>query len=906
MSRPSSKILRSLVHVVVIYLLTMSAILTAKVQASDQNSESGSIGEVDCEVSEGDKAFGIQVILDVACAAGGLGCYNDHCRYCKVIETFKSAHLESCESLGTSFPTMASLTVSTGSCLVSSGDAGVGVGGMTDPSCLYGGIGCYSDHCRFCQSKLTSQSSSFLLCSWIEGSGSGAESGFIGHLATDTPMTENLAVASNDVCSLTASYGNIAAGIDITSDTACASGGLGCINSICRFCKVVDTTQSAHLNTCPAIVTKMCITKVSDGDAAVGINIITDTSCAQGGVGCIDGVCRFCQTTSTPQSAAFVDCALISNTTSQIAATSAAPVAPTPMPTTMQGCSQVVSDGDAAVGIRIVTDSSCTSGGLGCIDQICRFCRVTTTVQSEPFIDCATIGSTTTTPALSTTAPPKSPVVTTVAPTNAPAISTAAPAKTPAPTTAAFIKTEAPKSAAPVKSPTPTTVAPAKTSTPTTAAPAKSPAPSTAASTSTPVSLPTSAPTASVCNITAAAGDVAVGINIVTDISCVSGGLGCIDSVCRFCRVTASTQSAAYVDCAVITSTTQPPTSTPILTAIPTTPTPTTKPAITPLIEFVCSRTASSGDKGVGLDIVSDVRCSEGGTGCLDEVCRFCKRFDTVQSQSYLDCSTIPSVDIGSDITFVRIPVVNAIETNTSGRVAESTGYDVDLLKESTLKSNATLKSSAKTDTSTHQSTSANTIVTLHESAAVTSEIDYACVNVSLADGQAAGGIGVVLDTINCPEGLATGCVGSGGCRYCMRFPTSVSKSLDYCAIVNNTAVPYALSGLSPSFDGEGSVLLADVESDKTHFEAMRATTAKATPLTTELPKSALTGIGQWVAVAVACVGAIVFVALTAYRQKKSGPPHPGASLRENEKISPVNEVVTRSNVNELGEIIDV
>ncbi|KAG2769769.1 hypothetical protein PC129_g2980 [Phytophthora cactorum] len=1047
---------RSFAQVAAVCVFALSVLPTAQPQSSGFNSGSGSVGNelsASCGISDGDKAFGIQVVTDIACAAGGLGCFNDHCRYCKVIDTLKSAHLESCESLGASFPSMAPLTVSTGACYVSSGDAAVGVGGMTDPSCLYGGIGCFNDHCRFCQSKTTPKSAQFLLCSWVEDFSSSSES--LDGSAGDAHLIRSLATESTEATA--------------TADTS---------------------------------VTKTCTTTVSDGDAAVGINIVTDASCIQGGLGCIDTVCRFCRTTSTAQSSTYVSCASIGTTVTQTPVTTTAPVVATPAPTpttVKQMCSQTVSDGDAAVGIKIVTDTSCSSGGLGCIDQICRFCRVTTTAQSSSFVDCATIASTPTTSAPMTAAPTSTPT-----PTRTPAPTTAAPTSTPTPT----------------RTPAPTTAAPTKISAPTAATPA---------------------PLTGVCTITAAAGDVAAGINIITDKSCASGGLGCIDSVCRFCRVSTSTQSSAFVDCAAITgTTTQALTPAPIPAS-----TPSTKVA-TPSVVFDCYRTISSGDKAVGLDIASDIRCSEGGAGCLDEVCRYCKRFDTVQSQSYIDCSTIPSSDIGFDINFVPIPVVDDSDiptrmlaadsssiidassstdaSDTSDSSYEATTANVCTMTVSsgdaavginivtdtncsnggtgcidtvcrycktkdteqsahfsscpttTTASTATTTATTKTctttvsdgdtsvginiitdtscangglgcidsvcrycktkstdqsahfgscpdyssttisppatastappatvapvittapvsttptysiqldcyqtvssgdktlgldivtdircgdggvgcvdstcrfckrfetaqshsymscsdipasdtgadidfktivtdDTLTQESTSADTVVSLHQSEEFTSpETDDICANVSLADGQAAGGIGVVLDTVHCPEGLASGCIGSEGCRYCMRFPTNASEDFEYCAIVNSTGVAYALSGLFPSVE-DGSTLSADVGSaGSLSAEAGNAISAE-TRASNAAPKFVMSGTIQWIAVAAACVGVVIIVALAVFGINRTIKILAGHNARSsgNEKVSPDDgnraSVLVASNVGEPGIISDV
>jgi hypothetical protein len=1070
--------LRSIVQVAVACALALSAVKPVHADSSDTNS--GSVaGELleSCGVSAGDKAFGIQVVTDISCSADGLGCYNDHCRYCKVVDTLKSAHLENCETLGASFPSMAPLTVSTGSCSVSSGDAAVGVGGMTDPTCLYGGIGCFKDHCRFCQTELTPQSSQFVLCSWGASStgSSGStdpDAGDAGFVPTrilngaDKPVAslmsadsssfaeneEALEAGVTSVCTTSVSDGDAAVGINIITDTTCANGGLGCMDSVCRMCQAKSTPQSAHLQKCSDFVSTACSQVASEGDAAVGIQIGTDTTCAQGGLGCIDDVCRFCRMTTTVQSSAFVDCASMGGSASATKAPTLAPttatpvtiapvVSSTPVPTmAKQTCSQTVSDGDAAVGIKIVTDSSCTSGGLGCIDQVCRFCRVLTTVQSAPFVDCATIEDLTTTPARTAAAPTATPAPSTAAPTTPPA---AASTTTPAPSTAAPTTTPAPSTAAPTITPAPTTAAP--TSAPTTA---------------------TSAPSA-VCSLTAAVGDNAVGIDIVPDASCAAGGLGCIDTVCRFCRTLTTTQSASYTDCATITGsgTPAPTVATPAPTAAPT-PT-STGSADSPSIVFECSRTVSSGDKGIGLDIVSDIRCSDGGAGCLDGVCRFCKRFDTSQSQSYINCSSIPSADIGLDIAFVPIRLVSDSDeptrmlvsesstdssnttdasTNTNITINAETSNSIDGSSESfeatatsictrtvsdgdaavginvitdvscvngglgCMDSVCRLCKTKSTDQSAHlgscsdyvsttatstmpaptsapvsttstysiplncyqtvsngdkslgldivtdircgdggvgcvdgicrfckrfdttqsqsymscsdipssdnggditfktiaaidmqeSTSSTDTIVATHETAALTTEsADEACEDVPLADGQAAGGIGVVLDTVNCPLGLASGCIGDAGCRFCMRFPTNISEYLDYCAVVNSTSVAYALSGTAPSVQ-DGSSTVVSVEPGDNEEQI---SDASASQKVRRGPAPLLLSAG-----AVACVAVIAVVGLAAFGIKRTIGGL-AAQPTERKKVIPDDEnrpsVLISSTVGEPGVICD-
>ncbi|EGZ28814.1 hypothetical protein PHYSODRAFT_389324, partial [Phytophthora sojae] len=217
-------------------------------------------------------------------------------------------------------------------------------------------------------------------------------------------------------------------------------------------------------------------------------------------------------------------------------------------------CTTTVSSGDAAVGINIVTDTSCSAGGLGCIDNVCRYCKTTDTPQSSHLNTCPTISAATTAPAT----------------------------------------------------------------------------------------------ISKLCSATVSDGDAAVGISIITDATCASGGLGCIDSVCRYCKTKSTDQSAHLGSCSDYssTSTTAPTvTTTPaVTTSAPATTSPavaTSAPATTTAsgtttysIPLDCYQTVSSGDKSVGLDILTDIRCGDGGVGCVDSVCRFCKRFETAQSQS--------------------------------------------------------------------------------------------------------------------------------------------------------------------------------------------------------------------------------------------------------------------------------
>ncbi|KAE9119005.1 hypothetical protein PF010_g8014 [Phytophthora fragariae] len=140
---------RTLIKAAVVCALSLSAMPSASAQYS---LDASTATDVDvCGISDGDKSVGIRVIDDSSCASGGLGCYNEHCRFCKILETPQSSVYENCKTFDVDFPTMAPLVASTGTCEVSSGDAAVGISAVTDASCLYGGLGCFNDHCRYCK-----------------------------------------------------------------------------------------------------------------------------------------------------------------------------------------------------------------------------------------------------------------------------------------------------------------------------------------------------------------------------------------------------------------------------------------------------------------------------------------------------------------------------------------------------------------------------------------------------------------------------------------------------------------------------------------------------------------------------------------------------------------------------------
>jgi cell migration-inducing and hyaluronan-binding protein len=284
--------------------------------------------------------------------------------------------------------------------------------------------------------------------------------------------------------------------------------GIGCFSNTCRYCKLsisnsnvpfvpcpFDPKNNSGQSTTPSTPTTStaapgtCTSMVSIGDMAVGISAAQDWSCKNGGIGCINEMCRLCKTRDTPQSTAFIPCSTFGPPSAQ----TKAPPVKTPLPITVappktslpttviatqppssngDKCRESVSVGDATVGISAVTDPSCVKGGIGCFSNSCRFCKTRETVQSGSFLACSS--------------------------------------PTPAPTTLR---------------PTPPSA------------------------TSIPTASPSVNSVVDSCTKQVSPGDASVGVWAMTDASCKSGGAGCFSVGCRFCKLKETTQSKHLIVC---------------------------------------------------------------------------------------------------------------------------------------------------------------------------------------------------------------------------------------------------------------------------------------------------------------------------------------------------------------------
>uniref|UniRef100_K3W7B1 Uncharacterized protein n=1 Tax=Globisporangium ultimum (strain ATCC 200006 / CBS 805.95 / DAOM BR144) TaxID=431595 RepID=K3W7B1_GLOUD len=239
---------------------------------------------------------------------------------------------------------------------------------------------------------------------------------------TPAPLTTPVA---SSVCPHV-SEGDASFGIGIVTDASCRTGGIGCFQGSCRFCKNWDSAKSSFYVSCatlestpttaptpsdsapttsspmptptpsspaptlpsPSPASETCVASVPKGDADVSISAFSDAACAtRGGIGCNSRTsCRFCKTRVTPQSQNFVNCPTPASTpASTPTPTTVAPELPTGSVLDLGGdvCSYEASVGDKANGLTVITDPACRSGGLGCFQEVCRLCKVPETTKTS-------------------------------------------------------------------------------------------------------------------------------------------------------------------------------------------------------------------------------------------------------------------------------------------------------------------------------------------------------------------------------------------------------------------------------------------------------------------------------------------------------------------------------------------
>ncbi|KAF1335385.1 hypothetical protein FI667_g1293, partial [Globisporangium splendens] len=641
----------------------------------------GTVSVTECGVSDGDKAVGIQVVDDPACASGGLNCCNDHCRHCMVGDTPQSKHLLTCSSLGADYSTIAPIetpsVASDAVCEVSSGDFAVGITAVVDPdspTLVTGGA------------ETPSSTGSTTPASAVTSPGD-APAPTLGTSApgivavTDTPApTDTLApgfviVTDAPAPAVVTSIPGIVIATDTPAPTVNASAPGDVVVVVDTPAPAVESpglwpSQTLLLlrlhQSEPTAVPPSREFAVSEGDAAAGVQLITSLDCVKGGLGCYQQMCRFCKVWETPQSTHLDRCSKYgfhfdrddipigssldvtpsptgdntpasgadNATPSPTNETSTPPVdetpAPvddtlTPVPAGLDTGLCVASEGDIAVGVHGIAATNCDTDGLGCfLHGACRFCKTAETPQSSQFYTCTSLLTPNTV--------------------------------TPASDECAVSQGDAAAGITAVNG----------------------------------TNCDIDGLGASFCAVSE--GDAAVGISAVSANNCNVDNLDCFKDMCRFCKQRETEQSETYINCSSIDTTygddinfvpilssqdasspsayTPAPTAAAISTPAPTVSTSTspttTTSALTPV---ACAAAVSQGDQAVGISAVADSNCLSGGVDCNGvNICRFCQVTYTIQSQNCLLCSSFPP---SATAKVLRVRAAVNYESGVSGQFSK-------------------------------------------------------------------------------------------------------------------------------------------------------------------------------------------------------------------------------------------
>lgn len=427
---------------------------TATISPSTDLAPAIAPGPCSIYMSVGDLAVGISAAYDSNCRDGGLGCVNQQCRFCKTRETQQSKAFVLCSSILLSSATVSTtntstsllnaslsiqpvtpslspspasntlapislqptkpipLTISPAAATLADSTKVPITPAPTTPTTLLAPV--TKVPTSSAAASTTTPTTPTLTSVPVPNARSSIPAvPSASALATPKPLTAapvpkpTLAVPKTsspllDECALLVSVGDSVSGISAYKDTACNSGSLGCFSLKCRFCKTRNTLQSQHFLPCitatsfesslyestPSIqqgnTSDSCWSYTSLGDAQAGIATVTDTSCEEGGLGCLTKQCRFCKVANMTHSAHLLTCDQAMLLASKRLNEETKP---------HDVCRGLVSSGDIAVGITAVTDD-CSSGGLGCIGNSCRFCKNRETKQSQHFYDCSKVNST--------------------------------------------------------------------------------------------------------------------------------------------------------------------------------------------------------------------------------------------------------------------------------------------------------------------------------------------------------------------------------------------------------------------------------------------------------------------------------------------------------------------------------
>lgn len=236
--------------------------------------------------------------------------------------------------------------------LVDVGNYRNGIMAYFDNECV--GLGCFTASCRYCKLDTSIATVPFFPCPFEFQVAKSRLNNTLSSTLVDTSSTQR---NDSDGNPLDNSFGNAKISIPGNVDTNV----------------LVWNTLSKNKDT-------SCSVLVSRGDMQVGVSAINDSLCSQGGLGCFTLQCRFCKTRDTEQSNHFYSCSpatILEGETGNI-----------DEDTLRDTCWKFASRGDLKAGVTCLTDARCKTGGLGCISDSCRFCRVFNSTQGSPYMAC--------------------------------------------------------------------------------------------------------------------------------------------------------------------------------------------------------------------------------------------------------------------------------------------------------------------------------------------------------------------------------------------------------------------------------------------------------------------------------------------------------------------------------------
>lgn len=362
----------------------------------------GADAETPCPpISPERRALGIDITADAFCGVtldpNSLSCITLHCRLCQAEPTLDSFAYYPCAPLTSAIVSVSSVFPSAEcAAFVSPTETGAGLSAAKDEACATDSMGCISTSCRLCRvSDDTAGLDAFRSCFEFQ-------SAFIAQ-----PQGQ-------ETCGMQASASQAELGIDVVTDATCEEGSPGCLG-VCRFCKLPESTVTG-LNFCPSAIAAAvalenpststdwtgsetetnavgaptatsvtpCDVTLPEGQQQVGLDIVTDSSCANASsvalFGCFNPTCRLCKRFDSEYTSDLPGC----DATSENATNASTVVEPTCL---------IPSPPDASeLGLFVVTDESCahdTSSGFGCLSAACRLCKVydTTLTSSLPFCE---------------------------------------------------------------------------------------------------------------------------------------------------------------------------------------------------------------------------------------------------------------------------------------------------------------------------------------------------------------------------------------------------------------------------------------------------------------------------------------------------------------------------------------